>query len=115
MANIIEFGELSINGDIIATTQETATRDGCPKRDTITQMNGPNVTTLDNTPNFSEIEVTVLDSMESRVIFDALYDNGTNNVITYNGKNYSGAKLVDKPQRKIMGEATYMFHANPPA
>lgn len=115
MTNIIEFGELSINGDPIAMTQEPEIKDGSIKRVTVPQIDGSRVTTQDISTNFSEISITVICSKASNIIFDKIYDNGYNNVITYDGKNYSGAKMQEKPSRKNMEEATYVFDSNPPA
>ena len=52
---------------------------------------------------------------ENNELFDTFFANGNNNVITYDGKNYSSAVLTVKPERKNMEEATYVFESNPPA
>tara|TARA_R100001463_G_scaffold126826_1_gene184714 strand:- start:705 stop:1052 length:348 start_codon:yes stop_codon:yes gene_type:complete len=115
MGNIVQFGDLAINGQPVALNSEPTLTDGAITRMSNPQINGDTIITQDISTNKSTISIPVMCNPENNELFDTFFANGNNNVITYDGKNYSSAVLTVKPERKNMEEATYVFESNPPA
>jgi hypothetical protein len=110
---ILEYGNLSINGTVISYEGAVKIEAGSKKRIVNPQVNGGKIITTDITTNVSKITVKVRVTPESNAQFDAFYDNGDNNTISFRDQNFSGCVLEILPEREDLSTVDYVFFGDP--
>ncbi len=110
---ILDYGILSINGTVISYEGAVKIEAGSKKRIVNPQVNGGKIITTDITTNVSKITVKVRVTPESNDQFDAFYDNGDNNTISFRDKNFSGCVIEILPEREDLSTVDYIFFGDP--
>lgn len=110
---ILDYGNLSINGVVIAYEGAVKIEAGSKKRIVSPQFNGSKIITTDISTNVSKITVSVRVSPESNKQFDAFYNNGDNNTISFRDQNFSGCVMEMLPEREDLAVVSYTFIGDP--
>ena len=110
---IQDYGDLLINGTVIAYEGAVKIKKGTKKRNIFPQVNGAKIVTTDISENRSMITVNIRVTPESDADFDALYNNGDNNTITFRDQNFTACTMEDLPEREDLATADYIFYGDP--
>jgi hypothetical protein len=110
---ILDYGNLSINGTVISYEGAVKIEAGSKKRIVNPQINGGKIITTDITTNVSKITVKVRVTPESNDQFDAFFNNGDNNTISFRDQNFSGCLLEMLPEREDLSTVDYVFLGDP--
>lgn len=110
---ILNYADLSINGQIVAYEGSIEVTPGSLKRNYHPQVNGEMVITTDIATNMSKIVVPIRVTPENTVYFKTLYDNGDNNTITYRDRNFTRCTMEELPAAKDRELVDYVFYGNP--
>jgi len=110
---ILDYGDLLINGKVEAYEGAIKIEAGSKTRKVIPQINGSKIITTDISSNVSKITIKIRVTPASNDKYDALYNNGDNNTITYRDKNFSGCSLEVLPEREDLGTVDYVFYGDP--
>lgn len=110
---ILDYGVLSINGTIIAYEGAVKIQAGSKKRIVNPQVNGAKIITTDISTNMSKITITVRNTPASIAQFDAFYNNGDNNTISFRDQNFTGCLIEELPEREDLGTVEYVFYGDP--
>lgn len=110
---ILDYGDLSINGTVISYEGAVKIEAGSKKRVVNPQVNGSKIITTDITTNMSKITIPVRVSPSSNTQFDAFYNNGDNNTISFRDQNFSACVMEMLPEREDMAVVEYVFFGDP--
>jgi hypothetical protein len=110
---IQDYGDLLINGTVIAYEGAVKVKKGAKKRTTHPQINGKKIVVNDISENFSMITVNIRVTPESDADFDAFYNNGDNNTITFRDQNFTACTLQEPPEREDLSTVDYVFEGDP--
>lgn len=110
---ILDFGDLTINGETVSYEAPVKVIDGSIKRVPNPQVNGQLIYTSDISENRSQITINVRVTPENNDFFDTLYANGDNNTITFRDKSYVKATMEMIPEREDQATVDYVFFAQP--
>lgn len=110
---ILDYGDLSINGNVIAYEGAVKIEAGTKTRNVHPQVNGAKIITTDISTNKSKITVTVRVTPDSDELFDGFYNNGDNNTITFRQKNFTACVIEVLPEREDLSTVDYMFSGDP--
>lgn len=110
---ILDYGNLTINNTVIKYDGKIKIERGVRTRTPNPQVNGDIIYTTDITTERSKITVPIRVSPDTNKQFDAFFDNGDNNVISFRGNNFSKATMEVVPEREDQEIAEYVFFANP--
>lgn len=110
---ILDYGDLTINGNVIAYEGKVKIERGTRTRTANPQVGGDIIYTTDNSTERSKVIVPVRVSPASNKQFDEFYNNGDNNTISFRDKNFSRATMEVSPEREDQELVEYTFFANP--
>jgi hypothetical protein len=110
---ILDYGNLLINNTVIKYDGRIKIEDGTRTRVANPQVNGEIIYTSDISTEVSKITVPIRVSPDSNKQFDALYDNGDNNTISFRDKNFSKCVMEVLPEREDQEIVEYVFMGNP--
>ena len=110
---ILNYGDLSINGTVIAYEGAVKVQNGSIKRIVNPQVNGAKIITSDISTNMSKITITVRVTPSSNAQFDAFFNNGDNNTISFRDQNFSSCVMEELPEREDMATVDYVFIGDP--
>lgn len=110
---ILDYGTLSINGTIIAYEGAIKIQAGSKKRIVNPQVNGSKIITTDISTNMSKITIPVRNTPASAAQFDAFYNNGDNNTISFRDQNFTSCLIEELPEREDMAVVQYVFIGDP--
>jgi hypothetical protein len=110
---ILDYGDLLINGTVIAYEGAVKVKPGAKKRTVHPQVNGQKIVTTDIAENMSMITVNILVTPESNTQFDGFYNNGDNNTITFRDQNFTACIMEEPPEREDLATVDYVFMGDP--
>ena len=110
---ILDYGNLSINGTVISYEGAVKIEAGTKKRIVNPQVNGGKIITTDISTNVSKITVKVRVTPQSNAQFDAFFNNGDNNTISFRDQNFSACLLEIIPEREDLSTVDYVFLGDP--
>jgi hypothetical protein len=110
---IIDYGDLTINGNVVKYDGKVKIESGTRTRVSNPQVNGDVVITTDISTERSKVTVPIRVTPDSNKTFDALYNNGDNNVMTFRDKNFSRCFMEMLPEREDTEIVEYVFFGNP--
>ena len=110
---ILNYGDLSINGTVISYEGAVKIQAGSIKRVVNPQVNGSKIITSDISTNMSKITIPVRVSPSSNDQFDAFFNNGDNNTISFRDKNFTACVMEELPEREDMAVVEYVFMGDP--
>ena len=110
---ILDYGNLSINGTVISYEGAVKIEAGSKKRIVNPQVNGGKIITTDISTNVSKITVKVRVTPQSNAQFDAFFNNGDNNTISFRDQNFSACLLEMLPEREDLSTVDYVFLGDP--
>ena len=110
---ILDYGNLSINGTVISYEGAFKIEAGTKKRIVNPQVNGGKIITTDISTNVSKITVKVRVTPVSNAQFDAFFNNGDNNTISFRDQNFSACLLEMLPEREDLSTVDYVFLGDP--
>jgi hypothetical protein len=110
---ILDYGNLSINGTVISYEGAVKIEAGTKKRVVNPQVNGGKIITTDISTNVSKITVKVRVTPQSNAQFDAFFNNGDNNTISFRDQNFSACLLEIIPEREDLSTVDYVFLGDP--
>lgn len=110
---IQDYGDLLINGTVIAYEGAVKIEKGSKTRNFHPQINGQKIITTDISTNKSKITVTVRVTPESNENFDTYYNNGDNNSITFRDQNFTACAMEMLPEREDLATVDYVFYGDP--
>ena len=110
---ILDYGDLLINGTVIAYEGAVKVKPGAKTRIVSPQVNGAKVVTTDIADNKSMITINIRVTPESNAQFDAFYNNGDNNAITFRDQNFTGCVMMELPEREDLATVDYVFEGDP--
>jgi hypothetical protein len=110
---ILDYGDLVINGNAVSYEGAVKIEAGSKKRIVNPQVNGSKIITNDISTNYSKITITVRVSPATNDKFDAYYQNGDNNTISYRDKNFTACCLEMIPEREDLATVDYIFYGDP--
>jgi hypothetical protein len=109
----IEYGDLTINGNVVTYENAVKIEAGSKTRRFHPQINGDLIITTDISTNMSKITIPIRVTPQSNNTFDDLYDNDDNNIITFRDKNFTGCAMEVIPEREDREIVEYVFMGNP--
>jgi hypothetical protein len=110
---IQDYGDLTINGNVVTYEGRVKIEAGSRTRVVNPQVDGSQIITTDISTNKSKITVPIRVTPETNKTFDALYDNGDNNIITFRDRNFTRCVMEVKPEREDLEIVEYVFMGNP--
>ena len=110
---IQDYGDLLINGTVIAYEGAVKIEKGTKTRSFNPQVNGQKVITSDISTNMSKITINVRVTPENDSDFDSFYDNGDNNTITFRDQNFTACAMEVLPEREDLATVDYVFMGDP--
>jgi hypothetical protein len=111
--SILNYGDLSINGTVESYEGAVKIQAGSIKRVVNPQVNGSKIITSDISTNMSKIIIPVRVSPASNARYDALFNNGDNNTISFRDKNFTACVMEELPEREDMAIVEYVFIGDP--
>jgi hypothetical protein len=109
----LDYGNLSINGTVVAYDGRVKIEKGTRTRTPNPQVNGEIIYTTDITTERAKVTVPIRVSPTSNEQFDTFYDNGDNNTISFRDQNFTKATMEVLPEREDQEVVEYVFYANP--
>jgi hypothetical protein len=110
---ILDYGDLTINGKVIAYESAVKIEKGSKTRKVTPQINGSKIITSDISTNISKITVSVKVTPDNNDQFDEFYNNGDNNTITFRDANFTGCTMEMLPEREDLATVDYVFIGDP--
>jgi hypothetical protein len=109
----LDYGDLLINGTVIAYDGKVKIEKGTKTRVPNPQINGEVIYTTDISTQRSKITVPIRVSPASNEQFDAFYANDDNNTISFRDSNFSKCVMEVIPEREDQEVVEYVFFGNP--
>lgn len=109
----LDYGNLLINGTVIAYEGPVKIEKGTKTRKFYPQVNGSKVITTDISTNMSKITINVRVTPSSNAQFDTYFNNGDNNTITFRDQNFVACAMEMLPEREDLGTVDYVFMGDP--
>ena len=110
---ILNYGDLSINGQVVAYEGQVEITPGVSKRNFHPQVGGKKIITQDVSTNMSKIVVPIRVTPENLADFKTYFDNEDNNTITFRDQNFVACALEELPAAKDMDLVEYGFMGDP--
>ena len=110
---ILDYGDLMINGQVVAYENRVKIERGTRTRAANPQINGEIIYTTDITTERSKITVPVRVAPDSNALFDGFYNNGDNNTISFRDRNFSKCTMEVSPEREDQEIVEYVFFGSP--
>ena len=110
---IQDYGDLLINGTVIAYEGAVKVKRGGKKRNIHPQVNGAKIITTDISENKSMVTVTIRVTPESNADFDAFFNNGDNNTVTFRDESFIACVIEEPPEREDLATVDYIFYGDP--
>lgn len=110
---ILDYGDLLINGKVIAYEGAVKVEKGTRTRNFFPQVNGSKIITTNIETEKSKITVTIRVTPQSNADFDEFFNNGDNNVVTFRDENFTACALEVLPEREDLATVDYVFYGDP--